>query len=75
MAKAYTPAVAAEFSEGPHPSHAVLVFFTRVLKPMEDFGLVQHTRIGSKHERDLARDQVQVTPLFNTMLHFALKVD
>lgn len=74
MAKAYTPAVAAEFSEGPYPRHALVAFFTRVLRPMEDFGLVQHTRIGNKHERDLARDQVQVTPLFNAMLHFDLKI-
>ncbi|MBL7645903.1 MAG: hypothetical protein JNK74_06890 [Candidatus Hydrogenedentes bacterium] len=73
MAKAYTPAVAAEFSEGPYPRHALVTFFTRVLRPMEDFGLVQHTRIGNKHERDLARDLVQVTPLFNAMLHFDLK--
>jgi hypothetical protein len=74
IAKAYTPAVAAEFSEGPYPRHALVTFFTRVLRPMEDFGLVQHTRIGNKHERDLARDQVQVTPLFNAMLHFDLKI-
>lgn len=75
MAKAYTPAVAAEFSEGPYPRHALLAFFTRVLNPLEDFGLVQVTRIGDKHDHELARDQVQVTPLFNAMLNFDWKVD
>ncbi len=75
MDKAYTPAVAAEFSDGPYPRHALLVFYTRVINPLAAFGLVRVTEIGERHEHELARDQVQVTPLFNTMIHFDLKVD
>lgn len=73
VAKAYMPAVAAEFSESPYPRHALLVFFTRVLHPLEAFGLVQIVSTGDKREREISQDRVQVTPLFNAMLHFDVK--
>lgn len=73
MARAYMPAVASEFSEGPYPRHALVAFFTRVLNPLENFGLVQVVSSGEKRERKMDQDQVQVTPLFNAMIHFDVK--
>jgi hypothetical protein len=71
MAKAYMPAVAAEFYE--YPRHASLAFYTRILQPLTAFGLIQFVPAADESGHEKAHDQVQITPLFNAMLHFDLK--
>lgn len=68
-AAVFLPEVAAGFAVYERFSHENLVFHTRVLQPLRDFGLVRWT----PEERDVMDDtelQLQITPLFDRMIHF-----
>lgn len=73
MGAAFMPGVSEEFKISPYFDHSLLAFYTRVLKPLEAFGLIHLTVFGDAYDRDQTRDTVQVTPLFNEMLKFTLK--
>lgn len=71
----YLPDVAEEFAVFEHFSHAHLVLFTRVLRPLRDFGMVSLTPVDKDDEDSSSIRQeylVQTTPLFYRMIHFDL---
>jgi hypothetical protein len=73
--KSLLPGVAEELDMHPGENNWIpsLVFERRILEPLRNFGLVEIALSGERYARDRNLDLVNVTPLFDAMLHFQVK--
>lgn len=69
----YLPQVAEAFAEDEFCSHANVALHTRVLRPLLDFGILIWILEENESDSEPAEDKVQVSPLFDRMIHFVLE--
>lgn len=72
-ALAFLPDVAESFEGYPGRALEDLVFYSRVIRPLRDFGLLRTLRDSEEEEGwDIKETRIQLTPLFDQMIYFDL---